>query len=70
MKNLKLKVIIGGLLLNGIICILLATFLPCDYLINQISLGSVIATSNVVADILWILIANKIINDYLKNKQK
>lgn len=69
MKNFKRNIIIGGLFLNAVICIILAFILPCDYVVvKHVYLGTMIAIANVLADILWLLVANRIINDYLKIK--
>lgn len=60
MKNLKLKVIIGGILGITIIAIILALTLDC------VKYGLYIAFGNIAAQILWILVANYIVNDYQK----
>jgi hypothetical protein len=67
MKNLKRNVIIGGLLLNAVICIILAFILDCSFW------GKYIAIGNILADAMWILIGNFIVTDYLikvKNYKK
>lgn len=60
MKNLKLKVIIGGILGITIISIILALTLDCA------KYGKYIAFGDVTAIFMWILVGNYIVNSYQK----
>lgn len=60
MKNLKLKVIIGGILGYTIISIILALIVDCA------KYGAYIAYGDMVAIFMWILMANYLVNDYQK----
>lgn len=60
MKNLKLKVIIGGILGITIISIILALTLDC------VKYGVYIAFGDVAAIFMWILVGNYLVNDYQK----
>lgn len=60
MKNLKLKVFIGGTLGITIISIILALTVNCAIY------GKYIAFGDVTAIFMWLLVSNSIINSYQK----
>jgi len=63
-KNLKLKVICGGILGITIISIISALLLDCT------EYGIYIAFFDVVAIFLWILVGNSISNDIINTMKK
>jgi hypothetical protein len=64
MKNLKLKVIIGGILGITIISIIAALLLDCT------KYGTYIAIFDIGSIFMWILVGNFIVNEYLNKKNE
>ena len=63
-KNIKLKIIIGGMLGITIISIIAALFL------DLVQYGVYIAAFDVLGIFLWIVVGNYIANDYIKTIKK
>lgn len=64
MKNLKLKVIIGGILGISIISIIGALTLDCA------KYGVYIALFDMLSIFMWVLVGNYIVNSYLNKVNK
>ena len=63
-KNIKLKIIIGGML--GITIISIIALL----LVDTVQFGDYIVAFDVFGILLWIVVGNYIANDYIKTMKK